>query len=182
MAPVLVTRLEEHFDNGWGNWTGGTADWLVDVAGVRTGPLALYNPSKDLVDYELEFLARIDQRSVSWVVRAASPDQYCRCTLTAVPGGELQFSRQMVFEGAAEPEVTADGRLTAKPKSSLTVRTRVDGGSYSVSVAGKTIAAWTDARLPVGGIGFVGTPDDRARLYWVRLSSSGSPGKEGQKR
>jgi hypothetical protein len=177
-----VMRLEENFDNGWANWTGGTADWLVDVAGVRTGSLALYNPSMDQIDYELEFLARIDQRKVSWLVRAASQDEYCRCTLTAIPGGELEFSRSVVFEGAAEPEVITAGRVAAKPKSSLTVRTRVDGESYTVSVNGKTIATWTDARLPIGGIGFMGAPEDRARLYWVRLSSSGRPGQEYQKR
>jgi hypothetical protein len=180
--PVVVLRLEENFDGGWGNWTGGTADWLVDVAGVRTGSLALYNPSMDQIDYELEFLARIDQRKISWAVRAASQDEYCRCTLTAIPGGELEFSRSVVFEGAAEPEVTEPGRIGAKPKSSLTVRTRVDGESYTVSVNGKTIATWTDARLPIGGIGFMGSPEDRARLYWVRLSSAGSPAKEYQKR
>jgi hypothetical protein len=181
-APVVVLRLEENFDNGWGNWTGGTADWLVDVAGVRTGSLALYNPSMDQIDYELEFLARIDQRKVSWVVRAASQDEYCRCTLTAIPGGELEFSRSVVFEGAAETEVTVAGRIAAKPKSSLTVRTRVDGESYTVSVNGKSIATWTDARLPIGGIGFMGLPGERARLYWVRLSSSGSPAGEHQKK
>jgi hypothetical protein len=181
-APAVVMRLEEDFNNGWGNWTGGTADWLVDVAGVRTGSLALYNPSMGQIDYELEFLARIDQRRISWAVRAASQDEYCRCTLTAIPGGELEFSRSVMFEGAAEPEVTVAGRIAAKPKSSLTVRTRVDGESYTVSVNGKTIATWTDARLPIGGVGFMGSPEDRARLYWVRLSSSGSPAEEYRKR
>jgi hypothetical protein len=181
-APVVVMRLEEHFDNGWGNWTGGTADWLLDVAGVRTGSLALYNPSMDQMDYELEFLARIDQRNVSWAVRAASQDEYCRCTLTAMPGGELEFSRSVVFEGTAQPQVTAALRIAAKPKSSLTVSTRVDGESYTVSVNGQTIDTWTDARLPIGGIGFMGSPEDRARLYWVRLSSSGSPAREYRKR
>jgi hypothetical protein len=181
-APVVVLRFEENFDSGWGNWTGGTADWLVDVAGVRTGSLALYNPSMDQIDYDLEFLARIDQRKVSWVVRAASQDEYCRCTLTAIPGGELEFSRSVVFERAAETEVTVAGRIAAKPKSSLTVRTRVDGESYTVSVNGKSIATWTDARLPIGGIGFMGLPEERARLYWVRLSSSGSPAGEHQRK
>jgi hypothetical protein len=180
-APVVVMRLEENFDNGWGNWTAGTADWLVDVAGVRTGSLALYNPSMDQIDYELEFLARIDKRKVSWAVRAASQDEYCRCTLTAIPGGELEFSRSVVFAGAAEPEVAGAVRIAAKPKSSLTVSTRVDGESYTVSVNGKTIAAWTDGRLPIGGIGFMGAPEDRARLYWVRLSS-GSPAREYRKK
>jgi hypothetical protein len=180
-APVVVMRLEENFDNGWGNWTAGTADWLVDVAGVRTGSLALYNPSMDQIDYELEFLARIDKRKVSWAVRAASQDEYCRCTLTATPRGELEFSRSAVFEGAAEPEVAGAVRIAAKPKSSLTVSTRVDGESYTVSVNGETIAAWTDGRLPIGGIGFMGAPEDRARLYWVRLSS-GSPAREYRKK
>jgi hypothetical protein len=78
--------------------------------------------------------------------------------------------------------VAVAGRIAAKPKSSLTVRTRVDGKSYTVSVNGKTIATWTDARLRIGGIGFVGSPEQRARLYWVRLSSLGSPAKEYQKR
>lgn len=181
-APVVVMRLEEHFENGWGNWTGGTADWLVDVAGVRTGSLALYHPSMDQIDYELEFLARIDQRKVSWAVRAANQDEYCRCTLTAIPGGELEFSRSVVFKGAAEPEVTTAERIRAKPKSSLSVRTRVDGDNYTVSVNGAPIATWIDARLPIGGIGFMGSPEDRARLYWVRLSYSESPAEEYRKR
>jgi hypothetical protein len=88
----------------------------------------------------------------------------------------------VAFEGAVEPEVTAAGRIAAKPKSSLTVCTRVDGKSYAVSVNGKTIATWTDARLRAGGIGFMGGPEERARLYWARLTSSGSPAKEYQKR
>jgi hypothetical protein len=176
-APVAVTLMEEHFDNGWGNWTAGTADWLVDVAGVRTGRLALYNPSMNQIDYELEFLARIDHRSVSWVVRAASEDEYCRCTVTAVPGGELEFSRSVVIEGVAEPEVTVAARIAHKAKSALRVHTHVDGERYTVAVDGKTIATWTETRLPMGGVGFVGAPEDRARLYWVRLSSAGSPAR-----
>ena len=64
----------------------------------------------------------------------------------------------------------------------MTVRTRVHGETYSVLVDGKTVATWTDARLPMGGIGFMGTPEDRARLYWIRLSFPGSPAKEYQKR
>ena len=60
----------------------------------------------------------------------------------------------------------------------MTVRTEVCGNTFAVSISGKIIDTWTDDRLPIGGIGFIGAPDDRARLYWVRLSSAGSPGKE----
>jgi hypothetical protein len=161
---------------------GGTKDWKVDVAGVRTGPLALFVPTLELIDYRLDFLARIDTRSVTWVVRAAGLDEYLRCTLTAVPGGELEFSRCAVVAGAAQAPITAPNRLPGKPRSAMTVSTRVEGDSFTVSVDGKTIETWDDDRFPMGGVGFQGAPEDRARLYWVRLSSTESTAKEHQKK
>jgi hypothetical protein len=154
--------------------------WKVDVAGVRIGPLALYVPALELIDYELEFLARIDTRSVNWVVRAAGLDEYLRCTLTALPGGELEFSRCAVVAGVAQAPVTAAQHLPGKPRSAMTVSTRVSGDTFTVSVDGKSIDTWDDDRFPMGGIGFSGALDDRARLYWVRLSSTELTAKEYQ--
>jgi len=57
-----------------------------------------------------DFLARIDTRSLTWVVRAAGLDEYLRCTLTAVGGGELEFSRCAVVAGVAQPPVTCERR------------------------------------------------------------------------
>ena len=176
-------KFEENFDAGWDNWTGGVADWKVDIAGVRTGSLALFNPSMDMIDYELEFLTRIDHHTVNWVVRAANPNEYCYCTITALPGGELEFSHSLMFEGTAEPAILAAARIPAKPKSALTVRTHVQGKTFTVTVNGVPMDSWTETRLPIGGVGFLGTPEDRARLYWIRLSSIiGSPGKEYRKK
>jgi hypothetical protein len=178
--PAAMVRIEEHFGSGWDNWKGGMKEWLVDVAGVRTGPLALFVPSLELIDYELEFLARIDTRSLTWVVRAAGLDEYLRCTLTAVPGGEVEFSRCAVVGGVAQPPVTAAQRLPGKPRAAMTVSTRVSGDSFSVSLDGRSIDNFDDDRFPMGGIGFTGAPDDRARLYWVRLSSTELTAKEHQ--
>jgi hypothetical protein len=178
--PAEVVRIEEHFGSGWDDWVGGMKGWLVDVAGVRTGPLALYSPTLELIDYELDFLARIDTRSLTWVVRAAGLDEYLRCTLTAVGGGELEFSRCAVVAGVAQPPVTCERRFPGKPRSAMTVSTRVSGDSFAVSVDGNEIDAWDDDRFPMGGIGFTGAPDDRARLYWVRLSSTELTAKEHQ--
>jgi hypothetical protein len=155
-------------------------DWLVDVAGVRTGSLALFVPTLELIDYELDFLARIDTRSLTWVVRAAGNDEFLRCTLTAIGGGELEFSRCAVISGVAQTPVIAAQRLPGKPRSAMTVSTRANGDSFTVSVDGKIIDAWDDDRFPMGGIGFTGAPDDRARLYWVRLSSTELTAKEYQ--
>jgi hypothetical protein len=177
-APAAAINLEEHFGSGWDNWQGGTQDWLVDVAGVRTGPLALFTPTLELVDYDLEFLARIDTRSLSWVVRATDLQEYMRCTVTAIPGGELEFSRTVVRGGVSEDTVTVPLRIPGKPRAAMTVRTRVHGDTFEVLVDGKKMDTWQEERLYCGGIGFMGAPDDRARLYWVRISSSESIGKE----
>jgi hypothetical protein len=179
-APPPVVRIEEHFGSGWDNWVGGMSDWLVDVAGVRTGSLALFVPTLELIDYDLDFLARIDTRSLTWVVRAAGTDEFLRCTLTAVGGGELEFSRCAVISGVEQTPVIAAHRLPGKPRSAMTVSTNVSGDSFTVSVDGKNIDAWDDDRFPMGGIGFIGAPDDRARLYWVRLSSTELTAKEYQ--
>jgi hypothetical protein len=176
-APEVI-RHEEHFDSGWDNWVGGVSDWKVDIAGVRTGSLALYLPTLEMSDYDLEFLARIDTRSVGWVVRAAGKDSYVKCTLTTVDGGKLEFSRAVVREGVAEATVTASQRVAGKPRTAFTVRMSLAGPVFSVSVDGNTIESWVDDRLATGGIGFAGTPDDRARLYWVRVQSPAVPGKE----
>ncbi len=181
-APAEVVRIEEHFGSGWDNWMGGTKGWRVDVAGVRTGPLALFVPSMQLIDYDLEFLARIDTRSLTWVVRAAGLDEHLRCTLTAVGGGQVEFSRCAVVAGAEQELVTSPQLQPGKPRSAMTVTTRVSGHTFTVSVDGKNIDTWNDDRFPMGGIGFSGASDDRARLYWVRLSSTELNGKEYQKK
>jgi len=179
-ATPVVVRIEEHFGSGWDNWVGGMKDWLVDVAGVRTGSLALFVPTLELIDYDLDFLARIDTRSLTWVVRAAGFDEFLRCTLTAVGGGELEFTRCAVISGVEQTPVIAAQRVPGKPRSAMTVSTRVSGDSFTVSVDGKNVDAWDDDRFPMGGIGFTGAPDDRARLYWVRLSSTELTAKEYQ--
>ncbi|MEO8593807.1 MAG: hypothetical protein ABI759_10840 [Candidatus Solibacter sp.] len=180
-ATAEMVRIEEHFGEGWDDWVGGTAEWKVDVAGVRTGPLALYKPSLELIDYEMEFLARIDTRSLNWVVRAAGLDEYVCCTLTALAGGELEFSRTTVVGNLVQKEVRSSQRTPGKPRTAMTVGTRVTGDTFAVSVDGTDIDFWNDDRFPMGGIGFLGAPDDRARLYWVRLSSTELTAKEQQK-
>jgi len=68
-------------------------------------------------------------------------------------------------------------RIPGKKRSAVTIRTSVSGSSIADSVDGNEIDTWTEERLPSGGVGFVGAPDDRARLYWVKVSSQTS-GKE----
>jgi hypothetical protein len=179
LKPELVAvHFEEHFEGGWDNWVGGVDDWKVDVAGVRTGSMALFMPTLDLADYELEFFARIDAKTINWVIRASGEDQHVRCMLTALEGNQLEFSRTIVMGGAVESPVVSATRVPGKKRSALTIRTTVSGSTFTVAVDGTTVDTWTEKRLPSGGVGFLGAADDRARLYWVKVSSSQSTGKE----
>ncbi|HEY1338750.1 MAG TPA: hypothetical protein VGF59_14640, partial [Bryobacteraceae bacterium] len=171
-------KFEEHFDAGWDSWTGGTAEWKLDVAGVRTGPLALYSPSLEMQDYELEFLARIENRSVTWVFRAANFEEYYQASISMTPDGAFEFTRLAKTRAGVESLRTSAVPKQAGSKKSFTVRTSVNGTQFAVQVDGQPVDYWADDRFSSGGIGFIGAPDDRARLYWVRLSTAGSPAKE----
>jgi hypothetical protein len=177
--------MEEHFDSGLHHWVGATEDWKVDVAGVRPGSLALYSPSLELSNYVFEFLTRIEQRGVSWVFRAANCNDYYKATLAVAPGGGYEFRRQRVIGGLAEDatlRMAPPAAPTPGGKTALTVRTRVAGNEFTISLDGQTIDTWTDARLTGGGIGFVGSPEERARLYWVKVTPIGHTSKEYSKR
>jgi len=175
-SPVLAdVRLEENFASGCGNWVGEVADWRLDAAGARTGSLALFAPSLELIDYEMEFLVRVENRSVTWVFRAADTNDYYRASLRITPEGGYEFTRSTVIAGVAEPAISS-------PRTALAVRTSVRKKEFAVFVEGQAVDRWTDDRLPIGGVGFGGAPDDRARLYWMRLTYSGSPGMKDVKR
>ena len=187
-APVITIAVErprvtpqetvvESFDSGLANWVGTTEDWSCDAAGVRTGSLALLMSSLDMHDYEMEFLARIENRSVTCVFRAAGDDQYYAATIASNQRGGLEFTRRTVMGGASDAPVIIPLSLTLS-KSAFNVRLRALGNSFCLWVNGQKIADWTDSRLVAGGVGFVGTAKDRARIYWVKLSPVGEPGKE----
>jgi hypothetical protein len=163
------SSVEERFDAGWKNWTGGFANWTVDAAGARTGALALFTPSLDWRDYELEFFTRIENRSVTWVYRAANLNDYYMATLTALPGKGYAFTRRTVLRGKPGAALTAPFSVLPNPKAAYLIRMRIAGNQFSLSIDGQSIETWTDSRLATGGAGFLGAPEDRARIYWVRF-------------
>jgi allophanate hydrolase subunit 2 len=101
------------------------------------------------------------------------------------PGGGYEFRRCAVIGGQAEA-ATVRPIPVAMPaptgKTAVTLRTCVAGNEFTVSLDGQVIETWTDSRLTTGGIGFVGAPEDRARLYWVKVTPTGNLSKEYSKR
>ncbi len=167
--PESRSTIEERFDAGWKNWTGGYANWTVDAAGARTGPLALFTPSLEWRDYEIEFFTRIENRSLTWVYRAAGLNDYYMAALTALPGKGYAFTRRTVWRGKPGAASTAPLSVLPNPKNTYLIRMRIAGNQFSLSIDGQLVETWTDSRLSAGGVGFIGTPEDRARIYWVRF-------------
>jgi hypothetical protein len=177
---VADVRLEEHFASGCGNWVGDVSDWKLDAAGARTGSLALFAPSIELIDYEMEFLVRVEKAGITWVFRAAELSDYYRVVLRINPKGGYLFERTAVIGGVAEPAVSKPVTVSSNARTALAVRTVVKGKDFAVFLEGQAVDKWSDDRLPLGGVGFGSSPDDRARLYWMRLTYS--PGLKDGKR
>jgi hypothetical protein len=182
LSGVPLEKLEEQFDAGLTRWTGGIGDWILDPAGARTGSLAIFTPTIDKRDYEFEFLARIDHQSVNWVFRAADLNDYYLASIILMPDGSYQFKRGCVMGDAREFADPITLQMPLNRKNAVTIKLHAVGTEFSVSLDGQVIDTWSDNLLSTGGIGFVGAPDDRARIYWVRLTPAGSPGKEYSRR
>ncbi len=169
--------LDEDFRQGLDEWTsrgGATAEWSFDATGfVRPGPLALYKPSMGLTDYQMQFLGMIDNRALSWVVRAVDFQNYYVVRLVMVRPGPLPqivLQRYAVIDGQAVDRVDTPVPISAREQMQYRVRLDVHGDDFSVAVQGQMVDAWTETRLERGGIGFFTLRGEQSRVRWVQLT------------
>jgi hypothetical protein len=162
--------IEEHFDAGLDQWVGDVVDWKLDAAGARPAGLALFRPSATLSDYEFEFFTRIENRAVTYAFRAGNVSNYFKITIAMVESGRYELRRCAVIGGIEEPAATAPLPGVIRPGAAFTIKTRAAQNHFTIWLDGELAARWTDGRMPTGGIGFMAPRDDRARVYWVRLS------------
>ena len=105
-APRAKLRIEENFDAGLGQWVGDLSEWKVDAAGAHTGALALFAPSAELIDYDFEFLARMEGHSLTWVFRAEEMTDYYAASVAIAADGNLVFHRWSVTRDVAGARVS----------------------------------------------------------------------------
>src|SRR5262249_40127263 len=142
-APEKQT-LEENFTEGLERWTGGASGWKIDVAGVRVGPTALFIPSLNLKNYDLEFLARVEAGGLTCLFRASSGEK-------AHTLGMLAGARGVSLEAAG---VSIPVDLAGGARAAFTVQLSARGNDFVLAIDGKPLHQWTDASLPSGGVGF----------------------------
>jgi hypothetical protein len=193
----------DDFRNGLADWEGAgdwARSWSYDASGfVRTGGLAVLASGKDLTDYRMEFLGQIEWRSMGWVVRASDLRNYYALKLTLVSDGpqpEVALIRYPVINGAAGAASQQLLTMDARTDTVYRVQTEVRDDYYAVTVQGKVVNSWTDARPKRGGIGLFSGKGELARVRWVGvwhqydtlgrlcalLAPSGLPGREREER
>jgi hypothetical protein len=160
--------------DAWDSRSNLTTSWSYDVAGfVRPGPLALFKPTLDLVDYRFEFLGEIDQKAMGWVFRAEDLRNYYAMKFVVVKPGPLplvDMVRYAVINGKEGPHIHKPLPMTVRPDMLYRILVDVRGADVTVMAQGQVVDFWTDHRLQHGGVGFFANRGERARLRWVEVS------------
>ncbi len=166
--------LLDDFRNGLADWEGSgewAQAWSYDAAGfVRTGPMALYAPTRGLSDYRMEFLGQIERKSLGWVVRAADLKDYYAMKLTILSGGPqptVALVRTPVIGGVQGAGKRTILPMAVREDTVYRVMTEVHGTHYAVTVQGQMVDSWIEPRLARGGIGLFSGKGEMARIRWV---------------
>lgn len=169
--------LDEDFRSGLDNWAspgGSTAEWSFDSTGfVKPGPLALYRPSVNLADYQVQFLGLIDKKALSWVVRAADFENFYVVKMVMLKSGpipEIGLTRYAVIHGKSQDRHDVHIPLSLRTDTLYRVRMDVQGSNFSVEVQGQMADSWTETRLPRGGVGFFTARGEDSRVRWVQIT------------
>ena len=199
LSERAAVAYTDDFRNGLAEWEGAgdwARSWSYDASGfVRTGGLALLAPGRELTDYRMEFLGQIERRSMGWVVRASDLRNYYALKLTIIGDGpvpEVALIRYPVVNGVAGAASQQVLPIDVRADTVYRVQTEVRGDYYAVTVQGKVVDSWTDARLKRGSIGLFSGKGELARVRWVGvwhqydtlgrlcalLAPSGLPGRE----
>jgi hypothetical protein len=163
--------LHEDFRAGLVDWEGlkqTGVDWGAAGGEVRPAALRVWKPSTSLSNYEMEFLGRIDRKSMDWAFRAPDVRNYYATKLVITKPGPLPNA------GRERERVELPLPLTLERGTDYRVRVSVRGDHFLTSVNGQLVSTWTDNRLSRGGIGFFSEDGESAVVKWVSLSERDS--------
>lgn len=172
--------LREDFSAGVMNWDGlkqSSSDWSITGGVVHPGSLRVWKPSTSLSNYEMEFMSRIEHKSVDWAFRAPDLRNYYATKLVITKPGPLPNAglvRFVVLDGRERDRVELPLPLTLDRGVDYVVRVSVRGDHFLTSVNGQLVSSWTDNRLSRGGIGFFSEDGESAAVKWVTLSERDS--------
>lgn len=182
--------LTDDFHSGFKEWVGSGArtaaglrdgfagsDWSITAEGLRPGKLRIWNKSTRLADYQLDFVAQINHKSLDWAYRALDSGNFYGTKLAILksgPGPNAGLVRFVKLNGREMDRVQLPLPLSLTPGEPYRVRVSVIGERFVTSVNGQVISSWSDQRLHRGGVGFFSEDGESATLKWVSLSERDS--------
>jgi hypothetical protein len=167
--------IDADFSRAPEDWFGGRGlarPWSRETRSIRVAQLMLHRPSMRLADYRLEFSAQIQGRSLGWVFRASDLRNYYLARLIAAgPGASerLILERSVVVSGQEAHRVQFPVKERIDISRPVRIEVEVSGRDFRTSIDGRVVDFFHDGLLPSGGVGFVGQPDDRPRVFWMRV-------------
>jgi hypothetical protein len=175
-APIT---LRQDFTRGWSGWTTATLH-PIDNPRLMTASapvLRIWDRSTGLQNYQMEFSAALEKRSLSWAFRAADERNYYATKIMITKPGPLPNAglvRYVVMDGREWDRVQLPLPLTLARGDSYRVRVSVQNDRFITYLNGQVISSWSDKRLHHGGIGFFEDVDDPQKVAWVNLSERDS--------
>jgi hypothetical protein len=181
-APVTLTH---DFSNGLGDFISaansavgrGRGDNSIEPSGLRPGRLRLWERSTSLSDYEMEFVAQIDQRSINWAFRAPDVANYYATKLVigrSNTGPNAGIVRWATLAGKEQDRVQLPLPISLERGVPYRVRMSVQGSRFVTAVNGQVVSTWSDQRLRRGGVGFFAEEGEIATVKWVSVSERDS--------
>jgi hypothetical protein len=180
LARRAAIEVTDHFREGMQGWGASAtnaappAGWSRNKDGYTVpGALALFRPSLNFKDYRLEFFGQIENKGMSWSVRSKDPNNYHAMKVAVVEAGLRPFVALLhwdVIDGKAGRESRTPLNIMVHNNRPMQVAVNVEGDHLVTSIDGEEVDTFTNETLRAGGIGFFAEANERARLYWVRVS------------
>jgi hypothetical protein len=150
----------------------GGAGWITEWAtgSARGRQLSLYRPSIAASDYRLDFLGRIERKSLGWVFRAADSSNYYAAKLEASGGQTLTITRFAVIHGFEGIHIQRTLRLPAGAGDMLKVGLEARGPRFTISVQNQLVEDWEDDRLKSGGVGFLNEREESGQVASIQIA------------
>jgi len=170
-------EYSDDFRSGLDAWSTGpesSLNWAYDSMGfVRPGNLAIFRPTVQAADYEVEFAGDVEQRSLGFVFRAADTNNYQAVKFIITKTGpfpEMHIVRYAVINGREGPKKETPLPATFGRETFFDVRMSIHGNDFTLMVQDKVADCWSDGRLRTGGIGFFCGKGESARVRRVDVA------------
>lgn len=178
IAERAAMEVTDTFTSGMEAWGSGAKGWAPgwqrSPAGyVRTGEMALFQPSLNYTDYHMEFYGQIEDKSMGWVVRAQDKKNYYAMKFKVIEPGLrpiIAMVHYQVTNGKRGHVEETPLNVMVHNNEPYHVSVDVRGNRFVAAIEGEPVEAWTDDAPSKGGVGFFSDTGERARLYWMKIS------------